>query len=172
MASAELLPPVPVARVSETPATLNVVVAWMSTEPAVDVVIVIGHCPAAGVVPSMPVRQSSRLLAVPPQLLPSSGVVKAAPAVLLSSVKITQVPLGAGPKPVAPSPGAPAASPSSCCTVAVIVCAVPTSFVAVSGLTAIFASTTCNGSHALSLGSFLLAIAVKTPALASEARNC
>ena len=141
----------PVARVSETPATLNVVVAWMSTEPAVVVLILIVQVP---VPPD--VWQSSRLLAVPPQLLPSSGVVKVAPAVLLSSVKTTQVPLGAGPKPVVPSPGAPAASPSSCCTVAVIVCAAFTSFVAVSGLTAIFASTTCNGSQALSLGSLLL----------------
>ena len=89
----------------------------------------------------MPVRQSSRLLAVPPQLLPSSGVVKAAPAVLLSKVKTTHVPFGAGAKPVTKSPPCPAVRPSSCDTVAVIVCAWFTSFVAVRGLTVILAST-------------------------------
>ena len=126
----------PVARVSDTPPTLNVVVAWMSTDPAVVVLIVILHLPVLRVV-----RQSSRLLPVPPQLLPSSGLAKAALAVLLSNVKTTHVPFGAGAKPVIKSPPCPAVSPSSCCTVAVIVCALFTAFVAVSGLTAILAST-------------------------------
>src|SRR5438445_11478607 len=95
LASALLLPPVPVARVRETPPTLNVVVAWMSTAPAVVDVMLILHVP----VPPL-VTQSSRLLPVPPQLLPSSGPVNTAPAVLLSSVNTTHVPSGAGPKPV------------------------------------------------------------------------
>ena len=127
----------PVARVSDTPPTLNVVVAWMSTDPAVVVVIVMLHLP----VPPE-VTQSSRLLpVVPPQLLPSSGVVKSAVAVLLSKVKTTHVPFGAGAKPVTKSPPCPAVRPSSCDTVAVIVCAWFTSFVAVRGLTVILAST-------------------------------
>ncbi len=135
LASAELLPPVPVARVTLSPAIEKVVVAWMSTEPGVVVVIVTEQVPPV-------VGQSSRLPAVPPQLAPSFGVVKAAPAVLSLSVNTTQVPLGAGPKPLAASPpGAIARSPSSCCTVTLILCGSPTLLTAVSGSTSICAST-------------------------------
>src|SRR5690242_4603840 len=68
-------------------------------------------------------------------LMPPTNV--APPPVKLN---VTSVPSGAGPKPEAPSPGAPAGSMSSCDTVAVIVCGERTSLVAVPGLILIFAS--------------------------------
>ena len=71
-------------------------VAWMLTLPAVLVLICTVQVPAVVV-----------------QVFPPT---KLAPAVLFTRLKVTSVPFGAGPKPVAPSPGAPAGSPSSCCT--------------------------------------------------------
>src|SRR6478752_5529390 len=66
---------------------------------------------------------------------------KLAPAVLFSRLNVTVVPFGAGPKPVVPSPPvAPNASWSSWLTVAVIVCGLLTSLVAVSGERTILAS--------------------------------
>src|SRR4051795_8576174 len=79
---------------------------------------------------------------VPPVVVQeSTPLTNAAPAVLLTSVNVTVVPSGAGPKPVAPSPGAPASKPSSCWTLAVIVCGASSGLTAVSGDRAIFAFT-------------------------------
>jgi len=116
--------PVPVARVRLTVPTAKVALAWMSTLPAVGLLICTEHWPA------------------PPLTVQLEPATKVAPAVLLSRLKLTTVPSGAGPKPLALSPpGAPIARPSSCWTVAVIVCGEPTAFVAVKGESAIFAST-------------------------------
>src|SRR4029079_7204303 len=71
---------------------------------------------------------------VPPVVVQVLPPTNAAPAVLFSRLKVTRVPSGAGPKPVdASPPGAPEASWSFWLTVAVIVWAWPTGFVAVSG---------------------------------------
>src|SRR5438034_783259 len=115
--------PSPVARVSEIPPTENVVVAWMATERADVELICTEH--------------------VPPVVVQVCGAAatKVAPAVLLSSENVTVVPSGAGPKSVTASPGAPAGRPSSWLTVAVIVCALFTPLVAVSGDSTIRAST-------------------------------
>src|SRR3990172_11983987 len=103
-----------VERVRLTPETLKVVEALMVVNPVVGEVMVTLQVPAA-------VWQSSRLLAVPPQLLRSSGVVKVAVAPReLVRVKTTQVPLGAATKP--------RPSPLSCWTVAVRVWVSLTSF--------------------------------------------
>src|SRR5437773_2326372 len=115
--------PSPVARVSEIPPTENVVVAWMSTEPADVELICTEHVPLVVV------------------QVCGAAATKVAPAVLLSSENVTVVPSGAGPKPVTASPGAPAGRPSSWLTVAVIVCALFTALVAVSGDRSICAST-------------------------------
>ena len=71
----------------------------------------------------------------------STPLTNPAPAVLFTSVNVTVVPSGAGPKPVAPSPGAPLSNPSSCWTFAVMVCGASSGFTAVSGDSAIFAFT-------------------------------
>src|SRR5438128_732140 len=95
----------------------------MSTPPAVLVLMVTEHCPVPPLV---------RQVLIPPT--------KVAPATLFKRLKVTRVPLGAGPNPVAGSPGGPAGSASSCCTVAVIVCGSVTLLVAVNGPRSICAS--------------------------------
>src|SRR5438093_9600110 len=89
---------------------------------------------------------------------------KAAPALLFSRLRVQVVPFGAGPKPVTASPGAPAGRPSSCWIVHVIVCAWFTSFVAVSGLRAICASTYTWWASAESLRPVRLARVTETSA--------
>src|SRR5579864_5665962 len=102
--------PSPVVRVRLIPRTLNVVVAWMLTLPAVVEFTLIEQLPAVVV-----------------QVL---GPTKAAPAVLFNRLKATVVPSGALVNPL----------PVFCCTVAVKVCADPTALVALGGLRVILAS--------------------------------
>src|SRR5688572_7044667 len=104
-----MFPAVPDVAESGKPLTVAVAVPWMSTLPGVVVLIWMVHVPAA------PVTQ----LVVP-------GGTKAAPAVLFSSAKATLAPCTICQVPVA-----------SASTRAVIVCASPTRFVAVSGVSVI-----------------------------------
>ena len=125
--SAPLLPPVLVARVRLMPPTRNVEVAWMSTLPAVVVVITTWQVP-----------RPFEMVQVAPAGATGTNT---AFAVLTGRLKLTMVPFGAGAKPVTPSPPCAAVSPSFWLTVAVIVCEARTELTAVSGVTAMPAST-------------------------------
>ena len=107
----------PVERVTETPPTVSVVVAWTVETPAVGETRLTVQAPAAVV------------------HLPSAGVNVPGP---LGTENVTVVPSGAFTKP----------PPVFTVTAAVKTCGLPTSFVAVNGVTTIRASTAFDDSFA------------------------